>query len=351
MTHVQHAAPVSASPQALETTYLGLRLPHPIVPGASPLAHDIDTVLRLEDAGAPLITMRSLFEEQIALEEMAALAHVEGAAGSTHEITRPPLAMDAFAMGVDRYLEQIARIRRRVAVPVVASLNGVTPGGWVRYARLLEEAGAAAIELNLYAVASDPFASAADVEREQLEVVRGVTTCVKVPVSVKLSPFYSSLPGFVKALEGVGARGVVLFNRFYQADLDPVALTARRVLHLSTSSELLLRLRWLALISPWSRLSLASSGGAHDPMDVVKALMSGATVVQVVSTLLLHGPERLGELVRGLREFIVREEYTSLGQLRGNMNAVRSPDPTAWERADYVQVLASWHGPAGRTGR
>lgn len=333
----------SAQSFSLETSYLGLPLKSPIVPGASPLADDLDHVLRLEDAGAPMITMRSLFEEQLALDERAAHRHIVHA-GMSGESTLPYLPAQAFAMGADRYLDQLHRIRRRVAVPVVASLNGVTPGGWVDYATMIEQAGASALELNLYALPSDPHASAADVENQQLEVVRSVVSRVSIPVAVKLSPFYSSLPHFVRALEHAGAKGVVLFNRFYQADIDPVGLAARRTLHLSTSSELLLRLRWLALVSPWARISLASSGGVHEPLDAIKALMAGATVVQTVSALLLHGPERLRALTDGLRAFLEKEEYRSLAQLRGNMNASRSPDPSAFERADYVHVLSSWHG-------
>ncbi|MFO0684318.1 MAG: dihydroorotate dehydrogenase-like protein [Sandaracinus sp.] len=328
---------------SLETDYLGLRLSSPIVPGASPLADHLDTVLRLEDAGAPAIGMRSLFEEQLTLEEHAVRTHVTHA-GVGGESTRAFLPESAFAMGLDRYLEQIDRIRRRVAIPVIGSLNGATPGGWVDHARMVEQAGASALELNLYTLPSDPDRSAAEVEHEQLEVVRRVVARVTIPVAVKLGPFYSSLPSFVRACGDAGARGVVLFNRFYQADIDPIALTTRRTLHLSTSSELTLRLRWLALISPRTKLSLAASGGVHEPLDAIKALMAGATVVQVVSSLLVHGPERLRTLTEGLRTFLAHEEYRSLDQLRGNMSAARSPDPSAFERADYVQVLSSWHG-------
>lgn len=336
-------SPTPTHTHSLETSYLGLRLTSPIVPGASPLADHIDTVLRLEDAGAPAIGMRSLFEEQLALEEHAVRAHVTHA-GVGGESTRAFLPESAFAMGLDRYLDQIDRIRRRVSIPVIASLNGTTPGGWVDHARMLEQAGASALELNLYALPSDPDLSAAEIEHAQLEVVRRVVGRIAIPVAVKLSPFYSSLPSFVRAVGDAGARGVVLFNRFYQADIDPVALTTRRTLHLSTSSELTLRLRWLALISPRTKLSLAASGGVHEPLDAIKALMAGATVVQVVSTLLLHGPERLRALIEGLRTFLAEEDYRSLDQLRGNMSAARSPDPSAFERADYVQVLSSWHG-------
>lgn len=337
------SASTDTAPHSLETEYLGLKLSSPVVPGASPLADDLDTVLRLEDAGAPLVAMRSLFEEQLALEARAAQDHVAHT-GLGGESTRSYLSESSFVLGVDRYLGQLERIRRRVAVPVIASLNGTTPGGWVDHAHMLEQAGASAIELNLYALPSDPDVSAAEVERAQLDVVRSVTRRVAIPVAVKLSPFYSSLPHFVRGCVDAGAKGVVLFNRFYQADVDPVALTTRRTLHLSTSSELLLRLRWLALLTPRVRASYAASGGVHDAVDVVKSLMTGATVVQVVSSLLLHGPERLRMLTEGLREFLAREEYVSLAQLRGNMSVARSPDPSAYERADYVHVLSSWHG-------
>jgi dihydroorotate dehydrogenase (fumarate) len=327
---------------ALTTRYLGLELAHPVLPGASPLADDIDEVLRLEDAGACAIVMRSLFEEQITLEQMAAHHHLDVHAGP--EAGSEFLTSDVFALGLDAYLEQLRRIRERTSLKVIASLNGVTPGGWTEYARRLEVAGAHALELNLYSVPSDARLSAVDLEGQQLATVREVTRSVGIPVAVKLSPYYSSLPNFVQSLEDAGARGAVLFNRFYQSDIDPTRLEAVRSLHLSTSEELLLRLRWLAIVSPQTRLDLAASGGAHWPDDVVKSIMAGARVVQVVSALLQHGAQRLRVLVQGLREFLDREEYRSLDAMRGNMNHARSPDPAAYERSEYIQILASWHG-------
>jgi dihydroorotate dehydrogenase (fumarate) len=330
---------------SLATRYLGLDLESPLVPGASPLADDLDSVLLLEDAGASAIVMRSIFEEQIALEQMAAHRHMDGFVDAEASGAFPET--NVFALGLDSYQDQLRRIRERTKLKVIGSLNGVTPGGWTDYARRLEEAGAHALELNLYAVPADARLSARDLEDRQLATVREVTRAVKVPVAVKLSPYYSSLPHFVAALEDTGARAAVLFNRFYQADIDPVRLEAARTLHLSTPDELLLRLRWLAIVSPQTRLELAASGGVHAPLDAVKAIMAGAQVVQVVSALLRHGAAHLRLLIDGLQSFLEREEYPSLDAMRGNMNHARSPDPGAYERSDYIQLLSSWHGRPG----
>jgi dihydroorotate dehydrogenase (fumarate) len=327
---------------SLATKYLGLDLGCPLIPGASPLADDLDKVLLLEDAGASAIVMRSIFEEQIALEQMAAHRHMDAHVDAEASGVFPDT--DVFALGLDAYLDQLRRIRERTSLRVIASLNGVTPGGWTDYARRLEEAGAQALELNLYSVPSDARLSARDLEDRQLATVREVAQAVKVPVAVKLSPYYSSLPHFAAALEDAGARAAVLFNRFYQADIDPVRLEAARTLHLSTPDELLLRLRWLAIVSPQTRLELAASGGVHAPIDAVKAIMAGARVVQVVSALLKHGPAYLRFLIDGLQSFLVEEDYPSLDAMRGNMNHARSPDPEAYERSDYIQLLSSWHG-------
>jgi len=326
----------------LSVDYLGIRLPHPIVPGASPIGDRLDQVLRYEDAGAPAIVMRSIFEEQIELEQLAAHRHLDGHVDAEASSLMPDT--DVFALGLDGYLEQLARIRTRTKLIVIGSLNGTTPGGWTDYARRIEQAGAHALELNLYSIPADIARPGGELEAEQLETVRSVVEAIRIPVAVKLSPFYSSLPNFVLALERAGARGIVLFNRFYQADIDPVALETVRTLHLSTPDELLLRLRWLALISPRTTLSLAASGGVHDPGGVVRAVMAGAHVVQTVSALLQHGPTRLRALIDGLRQFLEEHEYPALGAMIGNMNRARCPDPGAYERADYIQLLRSWHG-------
>lgn len=323
--------------------YLGLRLAHPVIVGASPIGDKLDAAKRCEDAGAAALTLRSLFAEQLVAEQMAAERYL-GPSDFAEAVSGffPP-AIDG-KLGPDAWLEQIRRLRAALAIPVVASLNGTRVGPWVEHARLAEEAGAHALELNLYAIASDPAEDAAAVEGRLLDVVRGVRAATRLPLAVKLSPFLSAPVAFVRALERAGADGVVLFNRFYQADIDVEALELVRVLHLSDPGELLLRLRWLALVSPSTKLSLACSGGVHGPLDAARAVMSGAHAVQVVSAILARGPAALAEIVGGYRRFLEEREYESSRQLRGSMDRARCPDPERWERADYAQLLASWHG-------
>lgn len=323
----------------MTTTYLGLQLSHPVMPGASPLADDLDTVRRLEDAGAAAICMRSLFEEQLTTQQMI-----------SHELFDAPSELNAealsyfpstadFALGPDAYLEQLARIRAAVDVPVIGSLNGVSLGGWIDHATLIEQAGASALELNMYNLAADPEVTAAELERRQVEVVRAVRRAVTIPVAVKLSPFYSALPSFVRALEAEGVAGVILFNRLYEPDIDPEQLELDRTLHLSTPSELLLRLRWLAILSSRTKLSLACSGGVHDTLGAIKAIMAGASAVQIVSALLRHGVDRLGQVVRELRAWFEEHEYTSLEEARASMDDAHAPNPSIYQRANYVQLL------------
>jgi dihydroorotate dehydrogenase (fumarate) len=313
------------------------------MPGASPLADDLDMVRRLEDAGASAIVMRSLFEEQITAEQLAAHHHFDSHANSYAEALSYHPSIPSFVFGPDRYLEQIRRIRAAVAVPVIASLNGCTPGGWLEYGRLMEQAGAHAIELNLYGLPTSPDEDAAAVEARSIETVRAVTRAVGIAVAVKLSPFYSSLPAFVRRLEEAGARGVILFNRFYQPDIDVEALDVTRTLHLSDSSELLLRLHWLAVLSGSTLLSLGATGGVHTSLDVIKAIMAGASGVQMVSALLHHGPERLRTVLQGVQDWADEHLYTSFAELRGSMDLTRCPQPGAYERMNYMQILQSYH--------
>lgn len=333
----------------LSTSYLGLELSHPIMPGASPLVDDLGTVRRLEDAGAAAIVMHSLFEEQLIEERMTryrldlnehsyaeAQSYFRGIAGFD-------LDVDAdIALGPDQYLEQIRRIKSAVAVPVIASLNGTTPGGWTEYAGLIQQAGADALELNVYYVATNPLESAADVEERLLEIVSSVRRAVTIPLAVKLSPFFTSLANLATCLFDVGADGLVLFNRFYQPDLDLERLEAAPRLHLSDSSELLLRLRWVAILSGNVGMSLAVSGGVHTSRDALKAVMAGADGVQVVSALLQHGPEYLGVIREGMARWLEEHEYDSLRQLHRSMSLQRCPDPQAFERGNYVRILQSW---------
>jgi dihydroorotate dehydrogenase (fumarate) len=326
----------------LSTTYLGLDLPHPLMPGAGPLADDLDTVRRLEDAGAAAIVLRSLFEEQIAFEEATTFAVTEAHGYSHGEAGSYFPSPDAFALGPDEYLEQLRRIKAMVGVPVIGSLNGVTPAGWLDYARSIEQAGADALELNVYALATDPSEDARAVEDRTIEMVREVRGSVRIPVAVKLSPFYTAFANFAHRLDGAGPAGLVLFNRFWQPGIDVEELEVRRELHLSDSSELPLRLRWLALLSGNVRATLAVTGGVHTVFDVIQAVMAGAHAVQLVSALLHHGPAHLATLRRGLAQWLEEHEYGSLREMRGSMSMRNCPDPEAYERANYMLTLQSW---------
>jgi len=325
----------------LSTTYLGLGLSHPLMPGAGPLSDDLDVARRLEDAGASAIVMPSLFEEQIRQDEREALileSHAESFSDAAAYLPNPAI----FALAPDEYLEQIQRLRRAVSVPVIASLNGTTPQSWIEYARLIEHAGAHALEVNIYYVPTDPREDAEDVERRTIETAEAVKNAVKIPVAVKLSPFYSAFANFASRLDATGIDGLVLFNRFYQPDFDVEALDVIPTVRLSSSAELLLRLRWLAILSGRTRASLAVTGGVHSALDAVKAVMAGAHAVHMVSALLKRGPEHLRTILTGMREWLEEHGYESLRQMQGSMSLVRSANPGALERSNYMRVLQSW---------
>jgi dihydroorotate dehydrogenase (fumarate) len=327
----------------LSTKYLGLTLPHPLMPGASPLVDDLDKVRELEDAGAAAIVMHSLFEEQITREEWfhfrAAEMHRESFAEALSYFPRH----DSFTLGPNDYLEQITRIKKAVSVPVIGSLNGTSPGGWLSYARLIEQAGADALELNVYMIPIHPEESSQTIEDRVVEMVRTVKRSVQIPVAVKLSPFYTALGHFARRLEQAGADGLVLFNRFYQPDLDPENLAIRRTIALSSSSELPLRLRWVGMLSGRVASSLAVSGGVHSTSDVIKSVMAGAHAVQVVSALLREGPGHLKTLRDGMTAWLEERGYSSLAELQGSLALHSCPDPAAYERANYMLVLQSWN--------
>jgi dihydroorotate dehydrogenase (fumarate) len=326
----------------LTTRYLGLTLAHPFMPGASPLVDRIDTVLQLEDAGASAIVMHSLFEEQITRERFGHEQRLAGSPSSAEASSYFP-GVDGFALGPDRYLEQLSLIKRRVGVPVIGSINGTTTEGWLEFARLIERAGADALELNFYHVATDLLEDAWSVERRVVDIVAVLKESIVIPIAVKLSPFYSSLPHLAAQVDRIGADGLVLFNRFYQPDIDPLTLETMPQLHLSDSSELLLRLRWLAILYGRLRGSLAVSGGVHEPIDAVKAIMAGASGVQIVSALLKRGPAYLRQIVTGFEQWADEHEYESLDQMRGSMSLERCPDPASFERGNYLRTLQSWH--------
>jgi dihydroorotate dehydrogenase (fumarate) len=325
----------------LKTTYLGLKLEHPFMCGASPLADDLEGVLRLEDAGSSAIVLRSLFEEQILAEQIAQEdvdSHDESFGEALSFLPNP----SEFRLGADEYLEHIQKIRQRTSVPVIASLNGTSKGGWTRYARLMQDAGAHAIELNVYQVVTDPSQTGETVEKELLELVKSVKQAVKIPVAVKLTPFITSLPNLAEKLDKVPVDGLVLFNRFYQPDIDPENLKTVRTLELSDSSELLLRLHFLMILSGHVKASLAASGGIHSGLDSIKALMSGANAVQLVSALLRFGPERLKKIREEAVRWMEKFEYESVAQMIGSMNLLKCPDPKALERLNYLEILKSW---------
>lgn len=328
----------------LSTTYLGFSLPHPLMPGASPFAENLDTVKRLEDAGAAAIVMDSLFEEQILAEQEREIREIEAPENSYAEaLTYHPLT-DEMRLGSEIYLEKLSAIKEAVAVPVIGSLNGASEGGWMRYARLIQQAGADALELNIYSLADDPAVPAAVVEERLLGVVGQVKREVTIPVAVKISPFFSSLPNFCKRLEEAGADGILMFNRFYQPDIDPENLEVISKLRLSTRDELLLRLRWLAILSGGLHLSLGITGGVHTGVDVVKAVMCGAHAVQMVSALLRNRPEYLVTVRDELKSWLEKHHYESIREMRGSMNKERTPERAMLERVNYIRVLLGGPG-------
>jgi len=326
----------------LTTGYLGLILKNPFVAGASPLSNDLEGIRRLEDAGASAIVLPSLFEEQIVLEKQAREHHLEAHSDSNPEASSFLPTVDDFDRSSDDYLRLIQDAKGAVKVPIIASLNGITPGGWIAHSKLMEQAGADALELNYYDIPSNPEESGHDVERRAVEMVRAVRHAVNLPISVKLSPFFSSLPNFAKRLVSAGANGLVIFNRFYQPDIDIEELDVIPSIELSTPSELRLRLRWLAILSAKVETSYAATGGVHSAPDTIRALMAGASVVQLVSCLLRFGPDHLKSILAEFTAWLEAHEYESSEQLRGAMNLKHSPDPTAFERANYLRILHGW---------
>jgi len=328
----------------LSIDYLGFKLPHPFMPGAGPLGDTMDGVRRLEDTGAAAIVLRSLFEEQIVGEELATNRSMEGPGNSFAEALSYFPSPDKFVLGPDEYLEHIGKVKKAVSVPVIASLNGTTEGGWLNYACQIQEAGADALELNVYYVAVDPDETGQEIVARTVKMVASVKKLLRIPLAVKLSPFYSSPANVAKQMVTAGANAFVLFNRFYQPDLDIENLEVTPSLTLSHSGALLMRLRYLAVFSGRVRADLAVTGGVHTCTDAVKAIMCGANAVQMVSALLERGPQYMTTLRGELAAWLEEHEYESLRQMHGSMNLVKCPNPRAFERANYMHVLQSWQG-------
>jgi dihydroorotate dehydrogenase (fumarate) len=331
----------------LSTEYLGLKLANPLVPSASPLSRHLDTAKRLEDAGAAALVMYSLFEEKIENEEqnMARFFHQQ-AIGHAEADTFHPIP-DTYTSYQDEYLDQLHRLKSHLRIPVIASLNGTSLGGWVNYGKSLQQAGADALELNVYYIAAHPSETSAEVEDRYIELLIELRQHVSIPITMKLSPQFSSLMHMAQRLESAGANGLALFNRFYQPDIDIETLQVVPKLELSTPMESLLRIRWVALLYGWTKMSLAVTGGFHRMEDVVKALLAGADVVHLCSVLLAHGPDRVTEILNELRYWLEEHEYESVRQLKGSLSQQHAIDPAAYERANYVHVLDSYSAASG----
>lgn len=326
----------------LSMPYLGMKLSGPIMVASTPLSESVDNVKKMEEAGASALVLSSLFEEQLILESESLDADLERGTNSFAESLDFLPDFKDYNMTHEVYLEHLRKVREAVDIPVFASLNGVTPGGWVRYAKDLEQAGASAIELNTYALATDKNQTAAQLEEQLFELVKSVCASVTIPVSVKLSRSYTSLPNLVSRLEAAGAKGVVLFNRFYQPDFDIESLEVRPTLHLSTPSELLSRLHWAAILYGNTQADIAITGGVHTAEDVLKSIMAGGNVTMMVSALHIHGIKHIARVLADVRYWLEQREYASLGETRGCLSRRSVPDKGAYDRGNYIKTLSSY---------
>ena len=326
----------------LTTTYLGLELHSPFVASPGPLTGDPAMWPRLEAAGAGAIVLPSLFEEQIEHESFAVEYALSYGTDSNGEALSYLPHLDGVEVGPDHHLDLVEDAKSVLSIPVIASLNGVSAGGWVRYAKLLAEAGADAIELNLYDTVTDPMTSAAEVERRYVELIEEVKSEISIPLAVKIGPWFTALTHSAKAFELAGADGLVLFNRLYQPDIDLDTLEVRPKLQLSTSAESRLSLHWIGVLREFFHGSLAASSGVHTGFDALKLLLAGADVVMTTSALLRHGPEHLLEMRRELVTWMDERDYDSVRQLRGSVSRSNVPDPEVYDRANYFQVIHSW---------
>ncbi|MDX9754306.1 MAG: dihydroorotate dehydrogenase-like protein [bacterium] len=326
----------------LSTTYLGLELKNPLVVSSSPLSREIDTVKQLEEKGAAAIVMWSLFEEQLQFEANELNHFLEHGTESFAEAQSYFPAQEKFHVGPDSYLEHIQKLKASVDIPIIASLNGVSGGGWVDSAKKMQAAGADALELNVYYIPTDPKLSSLDVEDVYVNVLKSVKQNVSIPVAVKLSPYFTSVTAIANKLVSAGAEGLVLFNRFYQPDIDIDNLEVVPNLLLSTPQEMRLPLRWIALLKGRVNASLAATTGIYTAEDVIKMLMAGADVTMLCSALLRHGVGRVGEILTDLRTWMEDHEYDSINTMKGSMSQRSCPEPAAFERANYMKVLQSY---------
>jgi len=323
----------------ISTTYLGLKLRTPLVASASPLSQDIYNIRRLEDLGASAVVLYSLFEEQLQQEEAELEHRLSAGTDSFAEATSFFPQPEEFRLGPEGYLKHIDRAKKAVSIPIIASLNGSSVGGWTNYAKQIEQAGADALECNIYFVAADPEISSAEVEQRYLDIVAAVKSAVSIPVAVKISPFFSNMANMAKRFDEAGANALVLFNRFYQPDINIEELEIEPNVLLSTPQALRLPLTWIGILYGRVRANLAATSGVHGHEDVIKLLMVGADVTMLCSTLLRNGISHIRRIERGLVEWMEKHEYESVQQMKGSMSQNRCPDPSAFERAQYMKAV------------
>ena len=326
----------------LSTTYLGLKLKNPLVASASPLSKKIEQVKRMEEAGIAAVVMYSLFEEQIIHESLELDYYLaRGTESFAEALTYLPDA-GTYSLLPDRYVANVEKLKKAVNIPVIGSLNGVSKGGWIRYARLIQDAGADALELNLYYIPADPAISAKELEDVQVDLVADIKSSIKIPLAVKLSPFYTSFPHFAKRLVMAGANGLVLFNRFYQPDFDIEEMNISHTLDLSSPIDLRLPLRWIAMLYGHLEVDFALTSGVHSAGDVLKSMMAGARVSMMASKLLYSGVDCVSNILAELQTWMEEHEYTSIKQMQGSMSQKSVAEPSAFERANYMKVLSSY---------
>jgi dihydroorotate dehydrogenase (fumarate) len=328
----------------LSTTYLGLKLKNPLVASASPLSEKLDSVRQLEDCGVSAIVMYSLFEEQVIRESLELDRFLSNGTHTYAEALTYLPEVGRYSMGPEAYVENVYRLKQATNIPIIGSLNGVSTGGWIQYAQQIEQAGADAVELNIYYLPVDPDLTGAELEENYVNLVKDLRSQVRIPIAVKLSPFFTSMPNMARRLVEAGADGLVLFNRFYQPDFDLDELEVVPNLQLSSSAELRLPLRWIALLYGRVQTDYALTSGVHTTTDMLKAIMAGASVTMVTSEFLQNGIERAGEMLGGMLSWLEEHEYESVLQMRGSMSAQAVAQPNAFKRTNYMKVLSSYHG-------
>jgi dihydroorotate dehydrogenase (fumarate) len=326
----------------LSTTYLGLKLRSPLVPAASPMSEDVDTIKAMEDNGAAAVVLYSLFEEQLRQDRLELAQSLEHGTNSFAESLTYFPEPEEFRLGPEEYLQHIAKAKAACKVPIIASLNGSSAGGWTQYAKGIEQAGADALELNIYYIPTDMDLTSTQVEQTYLDILKAVKKEVKIPVAVKLSPFFTNFANMAKRLDDAGANGLVLFNRFYQPDIDLESLEIKPNILLSTPMAMRVPLRWVALLYGKLKANLAATSGIHRASDVLKMLMAGADVTMLCSTLIRHGARQIGVIERDLVAWMEEHEYTSVAQLKGSLSQKNCDNPSAFERAQYMKAISQF---------